>query len=157
MIPQNPENFAYLAEGTGLTVPQAALRFVASHKEITVTLAGCTTKAHVDDAVKAVESLVEKPADEIVKEYEGKGVSFNNLCTGCAYCKGCPKNIPIPKFMDAYNQKILTGKKDAIMDRLDNHWDIPASQAAECIACGKCEKACTQHLPIIERLKEIAG
>lgn len=157
MIPQNPENFAYLAEGTGLTVPQAALRFVASHKEITVTLAGCTTKAHVDDAVKAVEGLAEKPADEIVKEYEGKGVSFNNLCTGCAYCKGCPKNIPIPKFMDAYNQKILTGKQDAITDRLDNHWDIPASLAAECIACGTCEKACTQHLPIIERLKEIAG
>ena len=31
-----------------------------------------------------------------------------------------------------------------------------AKKAAECIACGKCERACTQHLPIIERLKEIA-
>ena len=28
---------------------------------------------------------------------------------------------------------------------------------AGCIACGKCEKACTQHLPIIERMKEIAS
>ena len=37
MIPANPDAFAYLAEGTDLTVPQAALRFVASHKEITVT------------------------------------------------------------------------------------------------------------------------
>lgn len=157
MIPRNPESFSYLTEGTDLTVPQAALRFVASHKEITVTLAGCTTKAHVDDAVKAVEGLIEKPAEEIVKEYEDRGVSFNNLCTGCDYCKGCPKEIPISKLMDAYNQKILTGKQEAIADRLDNHWDIPASRAADCIACGKCEKACTQHLPIIERLKEIAG
>ena len=93
MIPQNPESFSYLTEGTDLTVPQAALRFVASHKEITVTLAGCTTKEHIDDAVKAVEGLTEKPADEIAKDYENKGVSLNNLCTGCAYCKGCPSDI----------------------------------------------------------------
>lgn len=160
MIPQHPESFQYLTEGTDLTVPQAALRFVASHKEITVTLAGCTTKQHIDDAVKAVENLQEKPAREIVKEYENKGVSLNNLCTGCAYCKGCPKGIQIPKFMDAYNQYIFTGDKGRIMERLDGHWDIERDPALEmaksCIACGKCEAACTQHLPIIERLKEIA-
>lgn len=156
MIPANPEAFSYLTEGTDLTVPQAALRFVASHKEITVTLAGCTTKAHVDDAVKAVEHLEEKPACEIVKQFEDKGVSLNDLCTGCAYCKGCPKEIPIPKFMDSYNQYILTGKKDQILERLDMHWDIPKEKAEECIACGKCERQCTQHLPIIERLKEIS-
>lgn len=156
MIPANPEAFSYLTEGTELTVPQAALRFVASHQEITVTLAGCTTKAHVDDAVKAVEHLEEKPAREIVKQFEDKGVSLNDLCTGCAYCKGCPKEIPIPKFMDSYNQYILTGKKEQIQERLDMHWDIPKEKAAECIACGKCERQCTQHLPIIERLKEIS-
>jgi len=123
---------------------------VASHKEITITLAGCTTKAHVDDAVKAVENLEERPAKEIVKLYEDKGVALNNLCTGCAYCKGCPKEIEIPKFMDAYNQQILTGKETAAKERLNNHWGLDAKKAAECIACGKCERACTQHLPIIE-------
>ncbi len=156
MIPLNPEAFSYLAEGTDLTVPQAALRFVASHKEITVTLAGCTTKAHVDDAVRAVEGLQEKPAKEIVKEFEHKGVALNNLCTGCGYCKGCPKDIQIPKYMDAYNQMILTGNKQKISDRLANHWCIEKDLAGTCISCGKCERQCTQHLPIIERLKEIA-
>jgi hypothetical protein len=34
LIPQNPELFAFLTEGTELTVPQAALRFVASHREV---------------------------------------------------------------------------------------------------------------------------
>ena len=30
------------------------------------------------------------------------------------------------------------------------------ASADECIECGLCEEACTQHLPITERLKEIA-
>lgn len=156
LIPQNPEAFSYLTEGTDLTVAQAALRFVASHREITVTLAGCTTKEHVDDAVKAVENLVEEPAEVVAEKYSRKGVALNNLCTGCSYCKGCPQGIEIPKFMDAYNQMILTGDKKAIVNRLNNHWCIPQSMAGECIACGNCESQCTQHLPIIERLKEIA-
>ncbi len=155
MIPNNPEAFTYLTEGTDLNVAQAALRFVASHREITITLAGCTTKEHVDDAVKAVENLEERPAEEIIRQYEGRGGSLNDLCTGCAYCKGCPKEIEIPKYMDAYNQYILTGNKEVILDRLDNHWDIPKEKVLECIACKKCEKQCTQHLPIVDRLKEI--
>ncbi len=157
LIPRNPDTFRYLTEGTDLTVPQAALRFVASHQEITVTLAGCTTKAHVDDAVKAVEGLQERPAKEIVAQYAGKGAGFNNLCTSCGYCNYCPKGIEIPKYMDSYNEKLLSGNDQAIVDRLDGHWCIPVEKAGECIACHKCEKLCTQHLPIVERLKEIAA
>jgi predicted aldo/keto reductase-like oxidoreductase len=153
LIPNNPKTFDYLTEGTDLSVAQAALRFVASHKEITVTLNGFTTKQHVDDAVKAVEALVEKPAADIYKEYESKGVTLNNLCTGCGYCKHCPQDIDIPKFMDTYNEKILGNQ---MSDRLQWHWGIPASAAGVCIKCGKCEKLCTQHLPIVDRLAEIA-
>lgn len=154
LIPQNADKFQYLADGTGLTVPQAALRFVASHKEITITLAGCTTKAHVDDACRAVEDLVERPAREIYKEFENKGQAINNLCTGCGYCDHCPKGIAIPKYMDVYNMNLLGND---MKDRMDNHWQINREMAAECIKCGKCEELCTQHLPIIERLEEISG
>lgn len=154
LIPNNPNTFRYLAEGTDLTVPQAALRFVAAHKEITITLGGFTTKAHIDDACTAVDGLVERPAKEIYNEYENNGVALNNLCTGCGYCKHCPKDIDIPKYMDSYNEKLLGND---ILDRLKYHWNIPASDAAECIKCGKCERLCTQHLPIIERLGEIAA
>lgn len=153
IIPNNPKTFSYLSEGTDLTVTQAALRFVASHKEISVALNGFTCKEHIDDAVKAVENLEEKTANQIYEEYESKGISLNNLCTGCSYCDHCPQGIEIPKFMDAYNEKLLGGD---IAGRLNWHWSLPAAQAGECINCGKCETLCTQHLPIMERLNEIS-
>ena len=154
LIPGNPKTFDYLTEGTDLNVAQAALRFVASHKEITVTLCGCTTIQHVDEAIQAVENLEERPTAQICAEYESKGVALNNLCTGCGYCKSCPQNIDIPKFMDSYNEQILG---NSIMNRLKGHWGISNKLAAECIKCGQCETLCTQHLPIMDRLDEIAA
>lgn len=154
LIPQNADTFKYLTEGTDLNVASAALRFVASHKEITVTLAGCTTTEHIDDAVKAVDGLVCLPADEIIKQYESKGLSLNNLCTGCGYCKHCPVDIDIPKFMDSYNEKLLGA---SIIERVKWHWGIDSDDTKKCVECGQCEGLCTQHLPIIERLKEISS
>jgi len=153
LIPQNPEKFAYLTKDTDLNVAQAALRFVASHKEITIALAGFTKKEHIDDAVRAVEGLEQKPAKEVIKKYSGQGISLNNLCTGCGYCKGCPVGIEIPKFMDSYNEKLLNGD---VMEKIKYHWSIDLTETEKCIACGQCETLCTQHLPIINRLKEIS-
>jgi predicted aldo/keto reductase-like oxidoreductase len=61
--------------------------------------------------------------------------------------------------MDAYNQKILriSNEGDPIGERLHWHWNLERSIAGKCSSCGQCEKACTQHINIIERLKEIAG
>ena len=157
LIPDNPELFEYLTKGTDLTVAQAALRFVASHKEITVALNGFVTKEHVDDAVKAVENLEEKPAKEIVKQYLGEGISLNNLCTSCGYCRVCPVDIKVPEYMDAYNAKILMGKDIDVINRLNWHWGMTKDNAGTCIDCKKCEEACTQHLPIVDRLKKIAA
>jgi predicted aldo/keto reductase-like oxidoreductase len=62
--------------------------------------------------------------------------------------------------MQICNDKILFNVTDKeFKERVGFHhnWGLLAEnlpRAAECIACGKCEKACTQHLPIIKRLKE---
>jgi predicted aldo/keto reductase-like oxidoreductase len=59
--------------------------------------------------------------------------------------------------MDAYNQKILDKRsKDPIGERLQWHWSLDRASAGKCSSCGQCEEACTQHINIIERLKEIA-
>jgi predicted aldo/keto reductase-like oxidoreductase len=157
IIPQNPDFYSFLKENDDDTLVQAALKFNASHKEITVTLAGMGSIAEVEENVKAGESFGEMTEARIETLSNKLNSSLDKLCTGCSYCTGCPKDIDIPKLMDAYNMYILKKDNKEITNRLKWHWSLEPSVAATCIACGKCEKKCTQHLPIIERLKEIAS
>jgi predicted aldo/keto reductase-like oxidoreductase len=68
--------------------------------------------------------------------------------------EGCPQYIPIHKIFGAYNRKLV-------------YDDLPAAQlqyavevlrggkASDCVACGKCEQVCPQHIGIVENLKVI--
>ena len=42
-------------------------------------------------------------------------------------------------------------------NRMKWHWGLKAADAKACSLCGACETRCTQHLPIRDRLKEIAS
>ena len=90
------------------------------------------------------------------------GENMNAVCTGCGYCKDCPQGIPVAAYMQVYNDRVMFGADDNAMRKSigSNHeWGILAireGDAGECIECGQCEDACTQHLPITERLKDIA-
>ncbi|MCL2479591.1 MAG: aldo/keto reductase [Treponema sp.] len=158
IIPQHPERFTFLKRGNE-DIVSAALSFLWDHQEITCTLVGFKEESHVDMALKAMESYKPRTEKELEAVKNQSSISMDGLCTGCNYCDGCPQGIQIPKFMDAYNQKLLNknGSRSSIMDRLRWHWGIDAAKAGECTACGQCEKACTQHINIIERLKEISG
>ena len=158
VIPQNPEKFDFLRRQGENTVA-AALRFLWDHPEISVTLVGFDTIEHVREALDAMENYRPRTAEELTAVKASAGKSLEGVCTGCAYCDNCPQGVPIPKYMDAYNHKILNGEdpKDPIGSRLFWHWKLERSGAGKCTACGQCEKACTQHINIIERLREIAS
>jgi predicted aldo/keto reductase-like oxidoreductase len=158
VIPQNPQRFTFI-QRPGEGIVAAALRFLWDHPEITSTLVGFQTVEQVREALAAIEGYQPRTATELAALKSGAQPSFEGICTGCAYCDNCPQGIPIPQFMDTYNQKILSGEGgvDPIADRLKWHWSLDRSVAGKCTACGQCEAACTQRLNIIERLKEIAG
>ena len=163
VIPQNSRQFTFL-QRSNEGIVAAALRFLWDHAEITSTLVGFETAAHVQEALAAMENYQPRTEAELAAIKTGNHNSFEGICTGCAYCvdseRGmCPQGIPIPKFMDAYNQKILQtkGDNDPIGNRLHWHWSMDHTAAGKCTACGQCEEACTQHINIIERLREIAA
>ncbi len=157
LIPQNPDRFAFLKTGPDDTVVRAALRFNLSHEEISSALVGFSSREEIDQAVAAADTFT--PLSPAEKHQLAPNIeqNFDRLCTGCGYCLPCPADIPIPKFMDVYNQVMLNPGPDTATTRLRMHWGLTAEQAQDCITCGACEARCTQHLPIIERLRELAA
>jgi predicted aldo/keto reductase-like oxidoreductase len=162
LIPQNPEVFEFLRSYPGQGVVEAALHFLWSHPGITVTLVGFADVREVDEALAAVARFRAVDEAHVRRVKETIGGSFVDLCTGCQYCEPCPEGVPVSKMMDAFNHFRLAGGAGggggkAALDRLKWHWNVRAALARQCSECGQCEQACTQHLPIIQRLQQIAG
>jgi predicted aldo/keto reductase-like oxidoreductase len=156
-IPQNPQRFSFVKTRPDETVVEGALRFLLNDPRITVALVGASRKEHIDEAIRAVDGFKPIGPQAIKKIRNSLKYAFNELCTACSYCDNCPQGIPIPELMDTYNQYALTGKTIAMINRIRWHWNISLEDEylRKCTECGECEKACTQKLPICERLKFI--
>ena len=157
LIPQNAQRFDFIRSAGDPDVTHAALRFILSNPDVTSALVGFSSVEEIDQAVAVTEKFV--PVSQEQHKTIEKNIleGFEGFCTGCGYCLPCPSGLQIPRLMDAYNMRILQGS-DAkhITDRLKWHWDMTSESASDCTGCGRCEQACTQHLPIIERIREIA-
>ncbi|MDR3167167.1 MAG: aldo/keto reductase [Treponema sp.] len=166
IIPQHPELFAFLKDDPAESAVHGALHFLWDHRDISATLVGFNSEEQVADALAAMETYKPRTEGELAEIKARSSAFFEGICTGCAYCDDCPQGIPIPRFMDAYNQTLLKPglvnyhdrpDVNVIQNRLRNHWRLDSAKAADCIECGLCERACTQHINIIERLKVIAA
>ncbi|MDD3822578.1 MAG: aldo/keto reductase [Sphaerochaetaceae bacterium] len=157
IIPAHPEYFSFLKQGDD-SLAVSALKFILSQNKATLAIPGFSTVEEVEENVLAADNLKEAPEellDELAKHLTSE---LNSLCTTCAYCDSCPQDIPIPQLLDSYNMLILSnGDEKQMFTRMKNHWGVDPSWATKCIACGKCERLCTQKLPIIKRLAEISG
>ncbi len=156
LIPENKDYFSYLADEDVTDPVRAAIRFNASHKEITVVLTGMDSIEHIRynaahfDISEDYVDKIKNTADSLT------GSELNKLCTGCRYCEHCPQEIPVSKFMLSYNKRILKNDEN-VKSTLKNHWRISPDLIEKCTQCGICESKCTQHLPIIERLRQITA
>lgn len=157
LIPQHPKLFDFVRTRAEETVVEGALRFLLSDPRIAVTLVGLSNQKQLQEAVAAVDGFRPLTPEQVAHIRGAVRASFNELCTGCGYCDDCPQEIPVPKLMDAYNQYLLQGKREAIRGRLDWHWGLlPEGHGLDrCTECGACEKACTQRLPVLQRLREV--
>jgi uncharacterized protein len=162
VIAGHSDKLGFLGQGKESPV-EAALRFCISCPQITVALNGFSTKEHIDVACRVADSCKPYSSEDIerIKGYTAE--NMDALCTGCGYClSGCPQKIPVAAYMLYYNNKILSNTSDEEMIKnvcFEHQWGALADRvadAADCIECGQCEEDCTQHLNIIERLREVA-
>ena len=102
-----------------------------------------------------------KPLNDVKLEAVGKvqqilkGMNLIS-CTACRYCMdGCPKHISIPDLFAVMNTKQIYHDWNADY-YYNNVHTAPGRRASDCIKCGKCEKACPQHLHVRDLLVDVA-
>jgi hypothetical protein len=146
--------------GNGLSYASYAIRFAAGFDQNMMVLSGMSNLEQMQDNLSYMKDF--KPLNEKERAAVDQvcGI-FRNLgaipCTACRYCTdGCPKHISIPDLFSCMNAKQIF--KDWNQDWYYNEvYTKNAGKASDCIKCGKCEKACPQHLPIRKLLEDVAG
>lgn len=147
------------AAAPGASYASWAVRFAASLDGVLTVLSGMSNLEQVRDNVSYMRGFAPlSPAElEVVRQArEVLGRSRDIPCTACGYClEGCPKRIAIPDVFAAMNKQLVGGQLQEARDAYRAAQAL-GSLASACIACGKCESACPQHIGIIAQLRECA-
>ena len=161
-----PEDVQKIWDGSPVKHSPAAwaLRWVWDHPEVTVVLSGMNDEIHIDENLKVAEDAYPRSlsVDELSRIASVRD-TYKRLmkvgCTGCRYCLPCPAGVDIPGCFSLYNARFLFPHDNSAKSQyFGRHGGLMGgvSYAGLCRACGKCEKACPQHLPIRDRLKEVS-
>ena len=137
-----------------------AFRFAASQEGVVRVLSGMNSMEQVMDntaTFKEFKPITEEAMAIIdqVREIIEKNTPIP--CTACSYCThGCPKQIAIPEYFALYNSIARTTGSFSSQASYYNNISLRHGKAGDCIGCRQCEKACPQHLPITDYLKDVA-
>lgn len=140
------------------TLPQWALRFAGTPKNVKIVLSGMNNFQQTKDNCEVFKDF--KPINDEEHEFLQKiADEINKLipipCSYCGYCKKqCPKEIPIPDYFELYNNQSLY-KLESI-SAIYGTTSAVNTPASGCIECGNCLDICPQKINIPEELKKVA-
>jgi len=140
-----------------------ALRWLWDQEEVSVVLSGLNEEAHIEENIRVASEVKPHsltPAEiTLFQEVKEAYLSLMKVgCTGCSYCLPGPAGVNIPYAFSCYNGHHLFHDIALRFQYLLMNSDVSGRKnglAHQCIACGKCEKHCPQHLPIREHLKAV--
>ena len=135
-----------------------AFRWLCNHPQIATVLSGCNEATQIDDNLRIFDTVEPNimTADELklMDDVRAAYISRTKIgCTACRYCMPCPGGVNIPGVFAAWNNQSLYNadpKADWNMMQIREN----NAGADRCLACGACQAACPQHLPIIEALQQ---
>lgn len=137
-----------------------AIRFAAGFPGIMMVLSGMSSMEQMKDNLSYMKDFqpLNETELEAVKKVQSIFCGMNLIpCTACRYCTdGCPRQIAIPDLFAVMNTKQIYHDWNADF-YYNNVYTGAGRRASDCIQCGRCEKACPQHLPIRRLLTEIAA
>ncbi len=155
-----PDNARKFIDDLGEFSPAAyAIRFAASFENNIMVLSGMSNMEQLKENLSFMKDFV--PLNDKEKEaIKNVCSAFREMrlvpCTACRYCTdGCPKNISIPDLFSCLNSKHLYKGWNSRY-YYEEVYTKYNGKASDCIQCGKCEKACPQHLPVRKLLKTVA-
>ena len=147
------------ASGADVSYASWALRFAAGLDNVLAVLSGMSSLAQMEDNLKTMKDfrpLDEKEMQLIHQAQQALDADKSIPCTACHYCtKGCPMEIPIPEIFNVINRR-----KGSPEFRTIREYTIVTTDrgtAGSCVACGQCESACPQGLPVISLLQKCAA
>ena len=137
-----------------------AIRYAAGFDGMMMVLSGMSSMEQMVENISFMKDF--RPLDdkelEAIDQVREIYHSMNLIpCTACRYCvAGCPKHISIPDLLAVMNTKQIHHDWNADYYYNVVHTGGGKGKASDCIQCGKCEKACPQHLPIRKLLVDVA-
>lgn len=134
---------------------EAALSYVWDYSEVSLLLSGMGNLTQISQNISYADKCKSGMLTNEEKQcFSAAKKAYDKLglipCTGCLYCKDCPKGINIPEIFAAFNLSVDADRRKVkeVMPDIEYRMD-------NCIACHACEKKCPQNIKITEVFKRI--
>jgi len=141
--------------GKNISTPELALRFVLGNKNVSCAISGMEDMEMLEGNLKVAdmkEPMTEEDFSKAALMMEELKKLSDLYCTGCNYCKPCPKGINIPHIFNAYTYHNVYG----LSAQAKNMWNEKhGASLSECTDCNICSKKCPQRIKVAEKLKEV--